>query len=43
MTLADTGVYVCSLMFDGGKFLNATLNLIVTKRDAAVVPGKQNI
>ncbi|KAK3551118.1 hypothetical protein QTP70_014016 [Hemibagrus guttatus] len=36
--LADAGVYVCSLLFENGKSLNAELTLRVSKRDGSA-PG----
>ncbi|XP_076827504.1 CD4-2 molecule, tandem duplicate 2 [Brachyhypopomus gauderio] len=35
---ADTGVYVCSLMFEDGKILNTKLNLNVVEEDVQVAP-----
>lgn len=42
MDPADAGVYVCSLVFENGKSLNAKLTLTVTKKDGSA-PGKHNI
>lgn len=42
MKLDDAGVYVCSLMFDNGKSLSASLMLTVSKR-VGHAPGRHNI
>lgn len=42
VTLADEGVYVCSLEFEGGKSLSGELNLAVLKNQG-VAYGKYHI